>query len=353
MLGGTFNADMLLLARGAREMTQAEAATSSGITQAMLSKVENRLVQPSGEVAMKLAKTLGFPVEFFYQEERAHGFPHFHHRKRNKLGAKTLDKIHALINIRRQHIVKLLRSYEAKIDRPIPLIDLDEKGFTPVDVARMMREYWMLPRGPIDSVIAVIEGAGGIVIVSDFGTALLDGISFRMPGLPPIFVMNKNVPGDRFRFSLAHELGHMIMHNIPDNDEAMEGHADEFASAFLAPGAEVRPHLMPPAIAKFARAKLYWKVSIKFLIRRAYDLKLMTPHQYKVLNIDYSKAGYNSGEPNPIPLEQPSLIGKVIQFHMKELGYTASDLASLLLMEEGEFHQTYLPRRSLELIVSN
>lgn len=349
----TFNSDMLLLARGAREMTQAETAASAGFTQAMLSKVENRLVQPSRDVAESLAKALGFPLEFFYQEERALGFPHFHHRKRNKLGTRTLDKIHAIINIRRQHIVKLLRSFEAPVGRPIPQIDLDEKGVTPTDVARMMREYWMLPRGPIDNMITVVENAGGIVIMSDFGTALLDGISFRAPGLPPIFVMNKDVPGDRFRFSLAHELGHMIMHNIPDNDEAMEDHADEFASAFLAPAAEVRPHLIPPSIAKFARTKLYWKVSIKSLICRANQLKLMTPHQYKTLNIEYNKAGYNSEEPHPIPREEPSSLGRMIEFHMKELDYTVTDLAKLLHMEEGEFRRTYLPRRTLELIVSN
>ena len=105
-----FNADMLDLARGARGMTQAEVAQAAGVSQAMLSKVENRLLPPTLELADRLAQALRFPVAFFYQVERAHGFPHYNHRKRAALGARPLAKIHAVINIRRQHIAKLLKS---------------------------------------------------------------------------------------------------------------------------------------------------------------------------------------------------------------------------------------------------
>src|ERR1700734_2992321 len=101
----------------------------------------------------------------------------------------------------------------------------------------------MLPRGPLQSVVENIESAGGIVVLARFGTNLIDGLSFRVEGVPPLFFMNKDVPGDRFRFSLAHELGHMVMHSIPDDDEKMESEAHRFAAAFLMPASEIKPYL--------------------------------------------------------------------------------------------------------------
>lgn len=352
-MSDVFNADMLDLARGARGLTQAEVAKAAAVSQAMLSKVENRLIQPTPELAERLANALGFPLAFFYQQERAQGFPHYHHRKRSALGAKPLAKIHAVINIRRQHIEKLLKSYDLEVDKPIPKIDLDQSEITPSDAARMVREYWMLPRGPVDSVTSVIEAAGGIVVLSDFGTPLLDGISFRAAGMPPIFVMNSEVPGDRYRFSLAHELGHMVLHALPgEDDDQMERDADEFAAAFLMPPAEIRPHLIPPSIEKFGRAKSFWKVSIKSMIRRAKELRLLSPDDYRRLSISYSKAGYSRGEPFPLERETPARVSKMIDFHLHELNYSADDLSKLLLVGERELRLAYLPRKRLELVVS-
>lgn len=352
-MNDAFNADMLELARGARGMTQADVAKASGVSQAMLSKVENRLLPPNRDLAERLAKALGFPVDFFYQAERAQGFPHYHHRKRAALGAKALAKVHAVINIRRQHIARLLKSYANEVSKPIPVIDLDERQIGAADVARMVREYWMIPRGPVDSVTEVIEAGGGVVVVTDFGTPLLDGISFRAIGLPPIFVMNSEVPGDRFRFSLAHELGHMVMHALPgSDDEQMEREAHEFAAAFLMPPTEIRPHLIPPSIEKFGRAKGYWKVSIKSMIRRARDLRLVSPDDYRRLSISYNKAGYSRGEPFPLEKEIPHLLPRMIDFHLRELRYSIAQLAQLLLLEEEDLRRAYIPRRHLELVSS-
>ena len=124
-----FNPAMLQLARCARSLTQEEVAKKSGVTQALLSKIENRLIEtPSIDVINALADALGFPVTFFCQREDVVGLSHFHHRKRAKLGAKPLARIHAITNIRRLHISKLLKSWEKEVAKPIPQIDLDDSG---------------------------------------------------------------------------------------------------------------------------------------------------------------------------------------------------------------------------------
>lgn len=100
-----FNPDMLKLARDVRELTQAELAEKSGITQAFISKLEHGLnSQPGDEALDRIANALEFPKAFFFQREKVLGLPHFHFRKRAKLGAKPLARINAVINIRHQHV---------------------------------------------------------------------------------------------------------------------------------------------------------------------------------------------------------------------------------------------------------
>lgn len=349
-----FNADMLKLARDIRELTQADLARDTGYTQALISKLENGiLAQPTDEVLAKLSEVLKFPAPFFSQVDRAEGFPHFHFRKRAKLGAKPLAHINAVINLRRMHVAKLMRSYEVQVHKPIPQIDLDGAGATPEKVAEQMREYWMLPRGPIADVTRVIEEAGGIVILCRFGTNLIDGISFRSAGLPPLFCMNREVPGDRYRLSLAHELGHMVMHAIPDDEAKQEEEAFRFASAFLMPAAEIKAHLSAPKLSNLGRVKAFWKVSIKSLIYRSHQMKLITDQQYKNLLVGYSKA-FKDGEPYALAIEQPARLKEMVRYHLEQLGYSIKELAELLCLSPDEAERSYVGSgKGLRLVVSN
>jgi Zn-dependent peptidase ImmA (M78 family) len=239
------------------------------------------------------------------------------------------------------------------IEKPIPQIDLDESGLTPELVADRLRAYWMLPRGPIANLVDLVEDAGGIIIPSRFGTNLLDGLSFRSDGMPPLFFMNREVTADRARFSLAHELGHMVMHTKPDDDEKMESEAHRFAAAFLMPASDIKPYLVSPKLSTLGRVKAYWRVSIKALIKRAFDLDLITPSQYKFLNIQYNKA-FKGGEPIDVGVETPSKLQKMVAFYRKNLGYTTEDLARLFCMWPADIEKYYFGSRSgIRLVVSN
>jgi Zn-dependent peptidase ImmA (M78 family) len=233
----------------------------------------------------------------------------------------------------------------------VPQIDLDESGLTPEKVAERLRAYWMLPRGPVGNVVEVIEEAGGIVILSSFGTALLPGISFRSEGLPPLFFMNTGIPGDRFRVSLAQELGHIVMHTLPADDAKMDDEAGRFAAAFLMPALDIKPYLINPKMSSFGRVKSYWKVPIKTLIERAHDLKFITDHQHKALKAEYNKL-FKQGEDSAIAVEQPSKLSDIIRYHRVNLGFAAEDMARLLAVRIEEV-EAYYGRKSLRLVVSN
>jgi len=348
----TFNRDMFNVARGARGFSQSELARHAGVTQALVSKLENGLTaDPTEETVEAIAKALNFPISFFYSSERPHGLPPFHYRKRQKVGKRVLAKIESDINLRRIHLSRLFQSYENETSRDIPLIDLEKLQWRPKEAAQHLRGYWMIPRGPVNDVTRVIENAGGVVIKINFDTRHLEALSFRLPGIPPLIFINSELDGALYRFVLAHELGHIIMHNHPETDDCMEVEADEFAAEFLTPEKEIRPYLTRPSLGSLARVKPHWKVSIKALIVRSERLKMITPSQYTGLNVNYSKAGYaRAGEPFPVPQENSRVLNEAIDFHLRELGYSTEELAQLLLLNRDDFLSTYTPQPFLRVV---
>lgn len=343
-----FNHHMLTLAREARALTQAELAARLQVAQGTLSKYENGVKSTPDEFVTDLGSALGYPSSFFYEPGQPYGFPPFHYRKRKKLSAKALGKIVAEMNIRRIHIGKLTRSFTIKSNRFIPEIDRDEyQGRSKrrpdiEDIARAVRESWMLPRGPVQNMMGLLEENGGIIIPCDFETDLLDAMSQRIDGMPVLFFVNVNSPTDRVRYTLAHELGHMVLHTttLKDDDE-MEDEADHFAGAFLLPADEVRVQLRRFDLRHLANMKGHWKVSMQAIAYRANRLHLITPYQSKMFWIEMSKLGYRKREPNEPAKEAPQLLRQMVEFHRRHLGYSDTDLASLLCLTPAELDSMY------------
>lgn len=343
-----FNHHMMTLARDSRGMTQADLAAKIGIMQGTLSKYETGFHNPPSDFVADLSDALGYPMAFFYEIGRPYGMPPFHYRKRKKLSAKALARIVAEMNIRRLHLTKLLISFDWQTNAFIPEIDRNEyrgRGTNQLsmeEAARVVREMWMLPSGPIPNMVDLLEANGGIVIPCDFGTDLIDAMSQRIEGLPVLFFINVNSPADRLRHTLAHELGHMVLHTVTvKDDEEMEDEADAFAGAFLLPADEIRPQLRRFDLRQLANLKLYWRVSMAALAVRADRLKLITPHQRKMFWIEMGKLGYRKWEPNEPPKEHPSLMRQMIAFHMKKLGYSVAEMAKLLHLKGVEFEEMY------------
>lgn len=344
-----FNHHMLTLAREARGLTQAELATRLNLGQGTLSKYETGFNEPPDEfVEHNLATELGFPPAFFYEPGRPYGLPPFHYRRRKKLSAKALARIVAEMNIRRMHLTKLLVSFARRTNAFIPEIDRDEyrgrgkAALTTEDAARLVRETWMLPSGPIPNMVDLLESNGGVVIPCDFGTDLLDALSQRIDGMPVMFFVNVDAPADRVRHTLAHELGHMVLHTVTlKSDEEMEDEADAFAGAFLLPADQIRPQLRRFDLRQLANLKGYWKVSMAALAVRAQRLNLITPYQSKMFWIEMSRLGYRKREPNEPPKEYPRLLRQMVSFHTKKLGYSFDDMAKLLHLQASEFQQMY------------
>ncbi|HTF66486.1 MAG TPA: ImmA/IrrE family metallo-endopeptidase [Edaphobacter sp.] len=234
-------------------------------------------------------------------------------------------------------VKKLKRSLEIDAAFRFQAMEPLEYG-GPAGVARLVRQMWQMPPGPVRDLIQVIEDAGGIVIEFDFGTKQADAISEWVPNSPPIFVLNSNaeISWDRRRLTLAHELGHIILHKLGPNPQ-MEDEANEFAAEFLMPRREIKPSLYGLTMAKLRDLKRYWKVSMQALVERAYQLKTITLNQRKYFYISLNKNGHTRvHEPMEFEFlpEKPQLFHSMLRAHLEKLDYSMRELATLLFFEE-------------------
>jgi Zn-dependent peptidase ImmA (M78 family)/transcriptional regulator with XRE-family HTH domain len=321
-----FNPEMLELARESRGLTQTLFAKELGISQAEISKFENGLRVPNELQVRKMASLLRYTDEFFYLEEsiRSFGSGCVYHRKRKSATDTKLAQLLANMNVKRIQVKHLLKSVETRNVHSFERLDVDEFKNGPAEVAQAVRALWQLPPGPIRHLIRAIEDAGGIVIACDLGTTKVDALSQWLPGHAPFFLVNNAIPTDRLRFTLAHEVGHIVMHRIPT--ENMEREADQFAAEFLMPERDIRPHLSYVDIPKLASMKPHWRVAMAALLYRAAELKTIDDRRKSYLWFRMGQAGYRKHEPVEITPEEPSSLRQLLDVHERSLGYRQQDI---------------------------
>jgi Zn-dependent peptidase ImmA (M78 family)/transcriptional regulator with XRE-family HTH domain len=343
-----FNREMLILARERRAFTQAELAEDTGMSQGEISRFETGMKIPSEQQERTLASHLHVLTDFFYfsDSKRDFGSGCVYHRKRQSAKETKLRELLALMNFRRIQIKQLLAAVTATNEYSFDYLDIEEYDYDASKVAQALRGIWKIPPGPVQSVIQVIENAGGIILKSDFGTDRVDALSQWLPGLPPIFLMNDRIPTDRMRWTLMHEVGHILMHRFPT--VRMEREADEFAAEFLMPKTQVMPQLHDITLAKLASLKPHWRVAMSALLRRAADLGTITPRTKQYLWTQIGMRGYRKHEPVEIPSESPTLLRELLKYHF-DLGHDAQALAKMMGIRESDFVDEYLKNVDLKI----
>lgn len=332
---------MVFLARCAMGKTQTEFSKLISIPQSRLSRIEDGLVsEDSPDFLAKLSAATGNPPGFFTQQGDRKPLREGFYRRKKAVSKSDIWRAEALINIRRLQLQHLA----GKLDwdtKQLPQWEPDQFQGGPAEVARQLRFAMQLPSGPIGDLTKIVEDYGVVVSYFDFGIDDVDGISTVLDGGIPLILLNKNKPAARLRFTLAHELGHLVMHRLPTPN--MEEEAHEFAAEFLLPAREIRASLYPLNISKLVQLKLKWRVSMQAILMTARRLGVMKDPYYRYMMVQLSQAGYRRNEPydESIPKEQPSLVGEMIETHFKDLGYSPEELAKIMRMEPDAFEREY------------
>lgn len=336
-----YNGGMFRLARQYRNYTQRELADRAKVAAPTLSRIENGVIAPPEDVAQRLIKELKFPAEFFKQAQNISGLPLSVHpmwRRKASVSQRDIDRALASMNIRLLHLRRLLPSVEYQPILALPEWDIETYGSDPAKLAETLRRTWQMPAGPVKDLTGWIERAGVFVIHMEMPDASMDGVTLRSPDLPPCIFLNKHLPADRMRHTLAHELGHLIMHRFPNPH--MESEANKFAGTFLMPAADIRPYFSGRRVdlRLLAALKPEWRVAMQSLLYRATDLGFVDKNQARYLWMQFNQRKLRMREPAELdfPVEQPTLAPHIIQLHLEELGYTVAELEAMVNMYEEE-----------------
>lgn len=352
----TISVDRIKLARESRGLTQASLAENLSFNQATLSKLEKGLYHVSDEMISELASVLNYKKEFFYKNHEVYPLKHFYFRKNLGTTVTNSKKIESIINIFSSNLLDLIESVNIEID--LPYVDIEKEGITPEFLAERVRNYFNLSSGPIKNLVNILEKRGVVIHFFDFNKDLkISGVSFITPGGIPLIIINNNIPNSRKRFTIAHELGHLLMHykgGLIGEARDLEKEANRFASEFLMPLKDIRLELFNLTEEKLFSLKSYWKVSIQSLIYKAEIAKVLTKDQYRrwVTKVNYF--GWKMQEPFEFEMETPTLLPKLFSIHFEDLEYSVEEIQDIFGLTEQEFYKFYIQNYpQLQIYVRN
>jgi Zn-dependent peptidase ImmA (M78 family)/transcriptional regulator with XRE-family HTH domain len=333
-----FRGERLRLARLFRGMTLEELGTRVAATRQYMHQLETTTGKaPTAEMADALAAVLGVLPAFFAQPlPGSIGPEHCHFRRQ----ATTPQSVIQQVLARGTMLDMVVEALAREVD--LPAVDFPQSPVASVReveaAAEACRRHWGLGLGgPIRSMTRVVEGAGAIVTQFPGLSERLDALSMHRPR--PLIVRS-TAKGSvvRLRFDLAHECGHLVMHQgVETGDNETEAQAHRFASAFLLPARAFAAEFPRRGrhmdwTALFA-LKRRWGVSIRAIVRRAYDLEMVDAAQYRTANVHLVRAGQAKGEPgdNDWPwTEEPELLAAALSAVEEQIPGAVSSLARSL-----------------------
>jgi Zn-dependent peptidase ImmA (M78 family)/DNA-binding XRE family transcriptional regulator len=333
-------------ARTAAGLPLRELAEKAGVSAMAISKYETGKSTPSSGVLLSLSNALGVPVEYFLRTERVE-LEEVEYRKHTKLPKKLLRQIEGDVIEQVERYLELEHVFPTLPIKPFKIPDnLPERinDYADIEVvADRVREAWDLGSNPIPELTDTLEENG----IKVFQTKLFhgnrfDGLAATVNGMP-IIVVGEEWPGDRQRFTLAHELGHLLMKGRLSNALDEEKASNRFAGAFLVAKSVVfnelgqhRRWLEPQELCVL---KKVYGFSMGGWMHRANDLGILADVHYQMMVRLFRARNWHKKEPcEDYPREKTQLFTQLVYHALAEDLIGESKAAELLRVPLKQFH---------------
>jgi Zn-dependent peptidase ImmA (M78 family)/transcriptional regulator with XRE-family HTH domain len=337
------NPGMIVLAREARGLTQQNLADKLNLPRANVSRLENGDTNMQRDTLLAISAATQYPPQFFIQQ--GNFIPvNLAYRKREKVHLKLLTPIEAQMNIIRRHAQFVTRALD-NVAPQLPAFEVAEER-TPSMIAALVRKKWNVGSGVIENMVDVLESQGIIISSFDFGTERVDSRSMFTDDKHPIIFLNRGLLGDRLRYSLAYELGQLIMHThtIVPSERNVTKEANEFAAAFLMPKEDILEDFEEGiTLTLLAKLKMKWKLSMISLLYRADDLGLITANQKRYLIQQFNQQNIRRREPIEldVPKENATLLKKLIKQYISEYEISIHQMAAVFAIPLEDYFNYY------------
>jgi Zn-dependent peptidase ImmA (M78 family)/transcriptional regulator with XRE-family HTH domain len=315
------------------------AATGGIVSKVALSKYERDIIKPSNKVLTAIAKALNVKtINLALQPTVKVEFVAY--RKGSGLTKKEQLSVESFVSSKLEDRVNIQDLLFSSSKPNLPVQYYKVQSIDDVEpISTELRSKWKLGLDPIGNITELLENNFVHVMFID-NDKTFDGISAlayaNETQLKAAAVVSKsNIPGERQRLNLAHELGHIVLDIAKNLDE--EKVAFRFGGAFLAPKETVlkvvgsrREHFQPREL--FILKKIFG-ISIQALLYRLKDLEIISQtsfsNWYRIIN----KNNWKKNEPMPMKEETSHWFEKNV-LHAFSEGLISSDEAARLLGEE-------------------
>ena len=349
------SAERIKAARQLLGLSQGELAGAAGLSQGLISHLERGNRGATEATLRSIARGTGLPWAFFTKRPTAPGVDSLRFRKYRTVSPRDtaraqrtfielFDVAHDLMAWARQPTSELPPRPEGNElgDDVIENVAVQVRVALGLDVAEPVRhltrtlERNAVPVAPIVFTDLSKDEVDEVAAVGHFG------LSGRLEADGRAVIAYFPSSGDRQRFTLAHELGHVVLHGNQPPGLAAEQEADRFAGALLFPGPAALELLNEcSTLRDFAGLKAQWGVSIQALIMRAHHLGVIDDSRRTSLFKQISARGWRHNEPVVVRNEEPALLGTLVQRRFKgeagvyrraanDLGLPAIQLRSMM-----------------------
>jgi Zn-dependent peptidase ImmA (M78 family)/DNA-binding XRE family transcriptional regulator len=308
------------LAREASRLTQQELADSAGLAQATVSEIEaGRVVEPAPEAIKDIALATGFPDTFF----KGGPLPDLPEGRYRRLKRGTSIKIDKQVRAQTRQVLEVIQRSESVLKLPPVAIEARRDRGLIADMeslaAQVRSSLGIGFRDPIPNMTRAVERAGVVVVRLPSELPFHDGFSawpdYGLDGRPVIALTGHRSP-DRERFTVAHELGHLVLHTLRGDDvtpKQAEDEANRFAGAVLIPLEAAKEAMRHPVTLRILMGvKAHYGVSIAAGAQRALDIGLISREHFISLRKQLSARQWTRQEPIDVTPEQPILIRKIV-----------------------------------------
>lgn len=333
-----------------------ELAESVGVTKQAISKYTNGKNIPSRDVFGKLVRELNISPSFLMSEK-----PY-----QEKLMSPLFFRANSATTKTAKEFARTISGWGYEIAIAAGAIGLEPLPNIPenmniYDKSLYIRNLWGLGTEPIDNMVSLLESHGIFVFTAESSELNTDAYSQIVCGVPIIVINKHKGSAVRQRFSLAHELGHLVLHNSISNTEfelnnkALEAEASTFANEFLLPSINYKEFIGTRNIEMLLPLKQNWKISLAAMLYHCKKKGLLSEIEAKRLQVQLSKKWGRMAEPfdDEIQNEKPSQLANKVMAIVKEqrdyeefvniLSLPMKDVALLLSLPTGYFDQFTIP----------
>ena len=312
-------------------LSQEELAKRLGITKMAISNYENDKRDVDSKMLIKIADVLKIKAtNLLMNDNYSLEITYGQFRKKANVSKEKKNLLLETINRKLGNINEIINILGGNV---LPNIDINnkEKFVDAEKAAKQIRKFLSLPEfGPSGNITDVIENKGIIICELEVVDDWFSGINGTVNGRPYI-VVNKNIPAERQRFTLIHELAHILFDLEKNKNE--EKIVNQIAGSFFFPKEDVIRELGTfRTDIRFDLRCLQreYGVSMQSVLLRAKQVGVISDKVYLVHQKWISKLGLRKDEKSGLSNETSELFNKLVNRGVLE-GIISENKASELL----------------------